>query len=143
MYRDILIALDHSPSDEMLLAHVGKLAAQFRSRLLLLHVADGWAARNYERLHLSESEEMVRDRRYLDETAVRLVTELGLEVRVKLALGNPPDEILKAAEAGPCDLIAMASHGHKLLGDLIHGSTIDQVRHNTEVPILVVRGVKK
>ncbi len=143
MYQDILIALDHSPSDELLLAHVGRLAAHFRSRLLLLHVADGWAARNYERLQLSESEEMRDDRHYLEEMAARLAGELGLEVRVMLALGNPPDEILKVADAEHCDLIAMASHGHKLLGDLIHGSTIDQVRHNTHIPILVVRGVKK
>lgn len=142
MYQDILIALDHSPSDEPLLTHVGKLAARFGSRLLLLHVADGWAARNYERLQLSESEEMRSDRSYLEETAARLLAELGLDVRVRLALGNPPDEILKVAEAEKCDLIAMASHGHKLIGDLIHGSTIDQVRHNTHVPILVVRGVK-
>ena len=128
---------------EPLLAHVSRLATQFRSRLLLLHVADGWAARNFERLQLSESEEMRDDRRYLEETAARLLAELGLEVRVQLALGNPPDEILKVAEAEKCDLIAMASHGHKLLGDLIHGSTIEQVRHNTHVPMLVVRGVKK
>lgn len=143
MYHDILVALDHSPSDEHLLAHVGRLAAQCRSRLLLLHVADGWAARNYERLQLKESEEMRDDRHYLEETAARLLAESGLEVRVMLALGNPPDEILKVAEAEKCDLIAMASHGHKLIGDLIHGSTIEQVRHNTQVPILVVRGVKK
>lgn len=143
MYQHILIALDHSPSDETLLAHVGQLAARFGSRLLLLHVADGWAARNFERLHLSESEEMRVDRRYLEETAARLLAELELEVRVHLALGNPPDEILRVADMEKCDLIAMASHGHKLIGDLIHGSTIDQVRHNTHVPILVVRGGKK
>ena len=138
MYQDILIALDHSPSDEMLLAHVSQLAVQFRSRLLLLHVADGWAARNFERLKLSESDEMRQDRLYLEETAAKLEKDLGLEVGVKLALGNPPDEILKVAEAGKCDLIAMASHGHKLLGDLIHGSTIETVRHKAQIPILVV-----
>lgn len=142
MYQRILIALDHSPSDEALLVHVVRLAATLRSGLLLLHVADGWAARNYERLKLSESEEMRDDRRYLDETAARLGAELGLEVGVKLALGNPPDEILKVAQTEKCDLIAMASHGHKFLGDLWHGSTIDRVRHNTQIPILVVGAQK-
>ena len=60
-----------------------------------------------------------------------------------LALGNPPTEILKVAESAHCDLIAMAGHGHRLLGDILYGSTITQVRHKTSIPILVVRGRKK
>jgi manganese transport protein len=60
-----------------------------------------------------------------------------------LALGDPPAEILKVAEGEHCDLIAMAGHGHRLLGDLFHGSTITQVRHKTLIPILLVRVQKK
>ena len=54
-------------------------------------------------------------------------------------MGNPPDEIIKTAEREGCDLIAMTSHGHRFIADLILGSTIDEVRHRTNVPILVVR----
>lgn len=140
MYQNILIALDHSPSDEALLLHAGKLAALLKSQLLLLHVADGWVARNFDQLQLAASEEMQDDWRYLEETATRLRTETGLKVEVRLALGNPPDQILVAADQEKCDLIAMASHGHKFFGDLWHGSTIERVRHNTHIPILVVRG---
>jgi nucleotide-binding universal stress UspA family protein len=61
----------------------------------------------------------------------------------KLALGDPPAEIIKVAEAENCDLIAMAGHGHRFFGDLFHGSTITQVRHRTTIPLLVVRGPKK
>ena len=142
MYHKILVALDNTASDTALLAQSGKLAALLKSEVLLVHVADGWAARNFEQFQLAESEEMKDDRRYLDGTAQKLKTEHGLEVGTRLALGNPPDEILKVAHAEACDLIAMASHGHKFLGDIWHGSTINRVRHNTKIPILIVRAEK-
>ena len=81
---------------------------------------------------------MRSDWRYLEETAARLRLETGLSVATRLALGNPPDQILSIAEGEGCDLIAFASHGHRLVGDLIHGSTIERVRHRARVPILVI-----
>ncbi|MEI4861630.1 universal stress protein, partial [Klebsiella pneumoniae] len=65
MYRKILIALDNSPADESILPHVAELAAHFGSDVLLLHVADGFAARCFDQLKLAESEEMKADRDYL------------------------------------------------------------------------------
>jgi universal stress protein A len=141
MYQRILVALENSRSDQALLPHVEKLAALLRSELLLIHVADGWAARHFDRLKLAESEEMKADRAYLEETAGKL-RAAGLQVRVHLALGDPPEEILKAAETEQCDLIAMTTHGHRLIGDIIYGSTIEQVRHKSTVPLLVVRAAR-
>lgn len=138
MYRKILVALENSRADQSLLPHISELACRCRSELLLIHVADGWVARNYNRLHLAESEEMKEDRRYLEETAAGLRAK-GLTVNVKLALGDPPGEILKAARDEACDLIAMTTHGHRLLGDLLFGSTIHEVRHKSDVPLLLVR----
>ncbi|MFT3781249.1 MAG: universal stress protein [Nibricoccus sp.] len=138
MYRRILVALENDKADTSLLPHVSELAKIVGAELLLLHVADGWAARNFDQLKLAESAEMKADRAYLENTAC-LLREKGLRVETVLALGNPPQEILKISVAKGCDLIAMTSHGHKLLGDLIHGSTIEKVRHNTGIPILVVR----
>jgi len=138
VYKRILVALEHSRADESLLPHVSRLAELLGSELLLIHVADGWAARNYEHLGLAESEEMVADRRYLEDRAASLRAQ-GLGVQIHLALGNPPDEILKTAERADCDLIAMTTHGHRLLGDLIHGSTITAVRHKSHIPLLLVR----
>ena len=112
------------------------------SHLLLVHVADGWVARNYDRLKLCESEEMKADRSYLEQTAAQLRAE-GLSVSLHLALGDPPTEILKTAEAENCDLIAMTSHGHRLVGDLLFGSTIHEVRHRTSIPVLLVRAATK
>jgi len=142
MYRKILIPLDNSPTDENILPHITELARRFGSQLLLLHVADGWAARCFDQLKLAESEEMKSDREYLETVANRL-RQTGLSVETRLALGNPPAEILKVATAEHCDLIAMASHGHRLFGDIFHGSTITQVRHKTSIPILVARAEKK
>jgi nucleotide-binding universal stress UspA family protein len=138
MYKKILVALENSKADRSLIPHVAKLAQQLHSTLLLVHVADGWAARNFERLQLRESEEMKADRLYLEETARQLRAE-GLSVEVKLALGDPPKELLKSAEDDCCDLIAMTTHGHRLIGDIIHGSTIHEVRHKATIPILLVR----
>lgn len=138
MYKKILVALENGRADETLVPHVTELAKLLGSELLLVHVADGWAARNYDQLSLAESDEMRADRAYLTDIADRL-TELGIVVTSELALGNPPTEIIRTAQTHSCDLIAMTSHGHKLVGDIFLGSTIDKVRHNTTIPILVVR----
>ena len=138
MYKKILVALENGRADDTLVPHIAELALQLGSELLLFHVADGFAARNYEQLKLAESEEIRADRAYLETVAVRL-RDCGLTVATELAMGNPPTEILKTAQTRACDLIAMTSHGHKLIGDFFFGSTIDKVRHNTAIPILVVR----
>lgn len=141
MYRKILVALENSRADQSLLPHIEQLARLCRSQLLLVHVADGWAARHFDKLKLAESEEMKADRDYLEGTAAKL-RAAGLEVSVNLALGDPPAEILRAAESEGCDLIAMTTHGHRLIGDIIHGSTIEQVRHKASIPLLVVRAAR-
>jgi manganese transport protein len=138
MYKKILVALENGRADDTLVPHIAALARLLGSELLLVHVADGFVARNFDQLKLAESDEMKADRAYLESVAERLRGE-GLQVTAQLARGNPPTEILKTAVAQQCDLIAMTSHGHKLIGDIFLGSTIEKVRHNTAIPILVVR----
>jgi nucleotide-binding universal stress UspA family protein len=138
MYHRILVALENGRADDTLIPHIGALAHQLGSELILFHVADGWAARHFDQLKLAESGEMKADRAYLDQIAERLRAG-GLTVAAELGRGEPPAEILRVATARACDLIAMTSHGHKLLGDLLLGSTIDKVRHGTSIPLLVVR----
>jgi nucleotide-binding universal stress UspA family protein len=138
MYKKILVALENSRADDTLVPHIAELARRLGSELLLVHVADGWAARHFDQLKLAESTEMKEDRAYLDGVAARL-RAAGLVVGAELVLGDPPTGILKTAASRGCDLIAMTSHGHKLVGDFFLGSTIDEVRHNTAIPLLVVR----
>lgn len=138
MYNKILVALDTSSADNSLIPHIAELAKLHKSELLLVHVAEGWVARNYEDLELKESEEMVKDREYLEKTAANL-RGMGLRVKTHLALGDPPEEILKIAEQEACDLIAMTSHGHRFFADIFFGSTIEEVRHKAHIPLLVIK----
>ena len=138
MYKKILVALENSRADQALIPHVIELARQFKAELLLVHVADGWAARNYEQLHLAESEEMKEDRAYLEGLAAEL-RKSGAPVSIYLGLGDPSTEILKTTEREHCDLIAMTMHCHRFLADVLLGSTIRQVRHKTRVPVFLVR----
>jgi nucleotide-binding universal stress UspA family protein len=137
MYRKILVALDNSQTDQAMVAHISELAKVHGSKLLLLHVADGWAARNYNRFQLADSEEMKEDRAYLERVAADFQKQ-GLAVETRLGLGEPAREILKTAREEECDLIAMTTHGHRFLKDLLYGSTITQVRHRAPVPVLLV-----
>ena len=141
MYKKILVALENGRADQSLLPHVTQLAKLLGSHLLLVHVADGWAARTFDQLKLAESEEMRADQKYLNDAAESL-RRTGLEVSVHLALGDPPREIVKVAQIEQCDLIAMTTHGHRLIGDLLFGSTIHEVRHATTIPVLLVRAMK-
>jgi nucleotide-binding universal stress UspA family protein len=137
MYQKILVALENGPADKTLLPHVADLALRLGSELLLLHVADGWVARNYDALKLAESDEIKGDRVYLDAITVDLRAR-GVRVEFKLAMGDPATEIVKMAKSERCDLIAMTTHGHKFVGDIVHGSTIEPVRHNAPMPLLVI-----
>ncbi|MBV9463055.1 MAG: universal stress protein [Verrucomicrobiae bacterium] len=139
MYRKLLIALENSRADEAVVEHAANLAKQMRSSILVVHVADGWAARNYERLKLVESDEMKEDRRYLEGIVERLRRE-GIEASSELGCGEPAEEILRLAKAAGCDLLVMGSHGHRFWADLILGSTVHEVRHRTNIPVLLVRG---
>jgi len=141
MYQKILLALENSQADQTLLPHIAELAKLHQAELLLVHVADGFVARNYNQLNLIESDEMKDDRAYLEASADTL-RQRGLKVDTFLALGDPAEGILKAAEDRQCDLIAMTAHGHRLLGDLFFGSTINEVRHKARVPVLLVRAGK-
>lgn len=71
MYKHILIPLENSPADETILAHIKPLARMTGAKLLLVHVSDGWVARNFNQLKLAESEEMKEDRAYLENAPAR------------------------------------------------------------------------
>jgi nucleotide-binding universal stress UspA family protein len=139
MYRHILVPLENSPYDGAILEHVRRLARLCGASVTLIHVADGFAARNVAQLELRESEEMREDRAYLERVAAEM-TRGGIETDAVLAGGDPASEISAAAERERCDLIAMSTHGHRWLKDLLYGSVADAVRHRSTIPVLLVRG---
>ena len=138
MYKKILIPLENSKADRAILHHIKPLAKLTGASLLLMHVADGWVERNFEQLNLAESEEMKTDRAYLASVARTLQAE-GFEVGHMLAMGEPSDEIVKFTRKHKVDLIAMSTHGHRFISDLLYGSTADKVRHLVDVPVLLVK----
>jgi nucleotide-binding universal stress UspA family protein len=139
MYRRILVPVENSPYDVAILQHVRDLAKLCKASVVLIHVADGWAARNAKQLELRESEEMRQDRDYLERIADELERD-GIEVDSVLAAGEPSKEIVEAADREKVDLIAMSTHGHRFVKDLLYGSVANEVRHITRVPVLLVRG---
>ena len=138
MYRRILVAVEHSAADRTILDHVERLAQLTGAEILLVHVADGWAARNFDRLTLRESEEMKADRAYLEGLKAGLI-ERGFKVDTRLALGDPATELIRATETESVDLLAMSTHGHRFLMDLVYGATADRVRHLVKIPVLLLR----
>jgi len=120
---------------------VRTLASFCHSAVILIHVADGWAARNIHHLALRESEEIQEDREYLEGVAAGLERD-GYETDAILASGDPVREIAAAAKREHCDLIAMSTHGHRFFSDLFYGSVAESLRHRCTVPILLVRGSK-
>ena len=138
VYQHILVAVEHSKADEAIIEHIVRLAHLMKARLLLVHVADGFAARHFNDLQLRESEEMRDDRAYLARRTDEL-RKMGLEVNARLAMGDPATEIIKIAAQEHVDLIAMSTHGHRFLSDIIHGTTVDKVRHTVRVPVLLLR----
>jgi nucleotide-binding universal stress UspA family protein len=138
MYRTILVAVENSSADRTILTHVRTLAKLTGADLLLVHVADGWAARNFNQLKLRESEEMKTDRAYLDRLASELTAD-SLKVATELAMGDPATELIRLAEERSVDLIAMSTHGHRFLNDLLRGTTVDKVRHIVKIPVLLLR----
>lgn len=139
MYKKILVAIENSKADQAILEHISGLARLTGASLLLVHVADGFAARHFEDLELRESEEIRGDRAYLERRTDEL-TGAGLVVESRLAMGDPPTELIRIAAEEHVDLIAMSTHGHRFLSDVIHGTTVDKVRHTVRVPVLLLRG---
>jgi nucleotide-binding universal stress UspA family protein len=138
MYKRIMVPLENSSTDTHIVAHVRDLARHCGASIVFIHVADGFAARNISQLNLRESEEIRLDREYLERVAAD-ATRDGLEAEALLASGDPAKEITAAAEREACDVIAMATHGHKLLADVLYGSVANAVRHSTTTPVLLVR----
>lgn len=139
MYKRILVPLENSSYDDAIVAHVRGLAKLCGASVVFIHVADGFAARNARQLNLRESEEMRLDLDYLERRTDELKA-VGIDADSVLAGGEPSKEIADAAARENCDLIAMSTHGHRFVKDVLYGSVANEVRHITRIPVLLVRG---
>jgi nucleotide-binding universal stress UspA family protein len=136
VYKTILVTLDGTPTDRAIIEHIKQLAQILHSRVVLLHVADGWAARTFGADAISP--EIAEDTRYLAEVRADF-RAAGIEADAELAYGDPAKEIVKWVRDKGCDLVAMSTHGHHFVADLVLGTTARWVRHNVSVPVLLLR----
>jgi nucleotide-binding universal stress UspA family protein len=136
MYQTILVTLDGTPTDRAIVEHIKQLAMLARSRLVLLHVADGWAARTYGPDAVSP--EIAEDTVYLEKVRSEFQA-LGIPTEAELAYGEPANEIIKWVRQKGCDLVAMSTHGHRFLSDVFLGTTASRVQHSISVPVLLLR----
>jgi nucleotide-binding universal stress UspA family protein len=136
MYKKILVTLDATPTDRVIIEHVKALAKVMGSRVVLLHVADGWAARTYGPDAVGP--EITQDTAYLLEVKAEMQAQ-GIEAQVELAYGDPTKEIVRWVQDKGCDLIAMSTHGHRFVADLFLGKTATRVQHRVSVPVLLIR----
>ena len=141
MYLTILVALENTETDRTILTHIRPLAKLCGSSIVLMHVADGFAARTQQALNLQDSEEMIADRAYLERCRKDLQAE-GFSAACELGTGDPASALVLHAEKIKADLIAMATHGHGLINDVLRGSVASEVRHKTSIPVLLVRAVR-
>ena len=138
IYQKILIPLDTTPTDQVILNHIRPLARLTDAELILVHVADGYGARLQQELNLADSQEINDDRTYLKKMSDQLKSE-GFKTKDYLLAGEPAQKILDFAHEQECDLIAMATHGHRFIKDLLLGSVAEHIRHRTSIPILMLR----
>ena len=136
MYKIILVTLDGTPTDRAIIDHVKQLAKLAQGRVVLLHVADGWAARTYGRDAVSA--EITEDTAYLAKVREEMQSS-GIPADAELAYGDPAKEIVRWIEQKGCDLVAMSTHGHRFLSDLFLGTTASRVQHRVSVPVLLLR----
>lgn len=136
MYDTILVTLDGTPSDRAIIEHIKLLAKLAHSALVLLHVADGWAARTYGPDAVSP--EIAEDTDYLRKIQAEFQSA-GISAQAELAYGDPTKEIIKWVQQKGCDLVAMSTHGHRLLADIFLGTTASRVQHRISVPVLLLR----
>ena len=136
MYKTILVTLDGTSTDRAIIEHIKPLAKLASSRVVVLHVADGWAARTYGPDAVSR--EILEDTAYLAKVRSEF-QGAGISAEAEMAYGDPAREIVKWVKDKGCDLVAMSTHGHRFLADLFLGTTANRVQHSISVPVLLLR----
>jgi nucleotide-binding universal stress UspA family protein len=136
MYDTILVTLDGKLTDRAIIEHVKQLAKLAQSHVVLLHVADGWAARTYG--HDAVSPEIAEDTAYLEKVRTEFLS-MGIPTEAELAYGEPDKEIIKWVHRKSCDLVAMSTHGHRFFADIFLGTTASRVQHRVSVPVLLLK----
>ena len=135
--RRIAAALDFSSADPAVVSYAVTLAraAGRGARVLLFHVVESGGARIMG--------DELRDREaQSDQERLELYTselrEMGVEVEHDLGYGTPAESLAKLVEQHQPDLIILGSHGHRGMGDIVHGTSVERLRHQVKIPVMVI-----
>jgi manganese transport protein len=133
------VALDNSPIDELVISRAMSLAKIHKAEITLIHVTDSPGVQVYG--EQMRDEHARDDLSYIDEI-VEILKRQGYKAYPVLRAGKPAVEIVKAVKAEKIDLLLLGSHGHRFIGDMLFGETATHVRHNLDIPIMVVKPPK-
>ena len=132
VYRNILVTIDCSPVDEVILRHVSALARQNDAKVCLLHVVHS---------HTLDQDRALREKAQSCLEACRAMLKAqGVEARTLIRGGEPDAQILEEIAGADYDLVAMATHGHRIIGDILFGSVSESLKHKISIPLLLLKG---
>jgi len=134
-FKNIAVALENSDRDAEIISAAITMAKKYHSRLTLIHVADAPGTIVYG--DKSSSLHSRQDEAYLEDLA-REIEEKDLPVETLLLFGDPANELIQTINENDFDLLIVGAHGHRGVGDWVHGATIDKVRHEITIPVLIV-----
>ncbi len=134
IYKKILVTLDCTPVDDAIIEHVSALARQNNARMYLLHVVHSHTL-DQERVLHQKTEESLKSRQ-------ASLLKQGIETTILIRSGEPDKEILKEIQENDYDLVAMATHGHRFIGDVMFGSVSDTLKHKISIPLLLLKSEK-
>jgi len=135
-YKTILVTLEGTPTDRAIIDHIRPVARFMQSRVVLLHVATGVPAKYHQ--EDAAGKEVDESRSYLVKVQNEFVAA-GIPAEIELAYGDPAREIVRWVKKKGCDLVAMSTHGHQFVADLVYGTTAINVQHSISVPVLLLR----
>jgi nucleotide-binding universal stress UspA family protein len=131
VYKKILVTVDCSPVDDAIIKHIVALAQQNSATVCLLHVVHS---------HTLDQNRVLREKiEGCMESYRKMLQNLGIEASTVIRSGEPVTEIMDEIGKGEYDLVAMATHGHTFMGDLLFGSVSDSLKHKIRVPLLLIR----
>jgi len=130
VYKKILVAMDCSPVDDAIIEHVAALAIQNNAEVCLLHVVHS---------HTLDQDRALRERAEAClQSRCETLKARNIMARILIRSGEPDKEILQEIEGKDYDLVAMATHGHRFIGDILFGSVSRTIKHKISIPLLLI-----
>ncbi|MBU0663793.1 MAG: universal stress protein [Proteobacteria bacterium] len=131
VYKKILVTMDCSPVDDTIIEHISALALQNKAEVFLIHVVHSHTLDQDRALHKQAEASL--------QLQCELLQERGVRSHIIIRSGEPEEEIVKEIEGNDYNLVAMATHGHTFIGDMLYGSVSQTLKHSISTPLLLIK----